>query len=82
MAAVELYDSYFQNRLAETNSDSAYVGNDVDDRISSIVINEGTWRFFTDSEFRGVSTDFGPGRYIIGLGGISSDSISSFRRIR
>jgi hypothetical protein len=83
MAAVELYnDSNFRNRLVETNDDSANVGNNVNDRVTSIVINDGTWRFFTDSQFRGVSADFGPGRYPnIGLGTIPNDSISSFRRI-
>ena len=83
MAAVELYnDSNFRNRLVETNEDSANVGNDVNDRVTSIIINDGTWRFFTDSQFRGVSADFSPGRYPnIGLGTIPNDSISSFRRI-
>ncbi|MEW5859490.1 MAG: beta/gamma crystallin-related protein [Cyanobacteriota bacterium] len=47
-----------------------------------MVINEGTWRFFTDSQFRGASADFGPGRYPnVGLGSIPNDSITSFRRI-
>ncbi len=83
MAAVELYaDSNFGNKLVETNSDSANVGDDVNDRVTSIVINDGTWRFFTDSQYRGVSADFGPGRYPnIGLGEIPNDSISSFKRI-
>jgi hypothetical protein len=84
MAAVELYaDSNFRKKLVETNSDSANVGDGVNDRVTSIVINAGTWRFFTDSQFRGVSADFGPGRYAnIGLGKIPNDSITSFRRIK
>ncbi|MCG5058662.1 MAG: beta/gamma crystallin family protein [Limnoraphis sp. WC205] len=83
MAAVELYsDSNFRRKLVQTNSDTPNVGNDVNDRVTSIVINEGTWRFFIDSQYRGVSTDFGPGRYPnIGLGTIPNDSITSFRRI-
>lgn len=84
MAAVELYaDSNFRKKLVETNSDSPNVGNAVNDRVTSIVINNGTWRFFTDSQFRGVSADFAPGRYPnIGLGKIPNDSITSFRRIK
>lgn len=84
MAAVELYaDSNFRKKLAETNSDSANVGDKVNDRVTSIVINDGTWRFFTDSQFRGVSADFGPGRHAnVGLGTIPNDSITSFRRIK
>jgi hypothetical protein len=83
MAAVELYaDSDFRKKLVETNSDSSNVGDGVNDRVTSIVINEGTWRFFTDSQFRGVSADFGSGRYPnIGLGTIPNDSITSFQRI-
>ena len=83
MAAVELdNDSNFREKLVETNSDTANVGDAVNDRVTSIIINEGTWRFFTDSQFRGVSADLGSGRYPnIGLGTISNDSITSFRRI-
>lgn len=83
MAAVELYDdSDFRKPLVQTNSDTPNVGNDVNDRVTSIVINEGTWRFFTDSQYRGVSADLSPGRYPnIGLGTIPNDSITSFRRI-
>ncbi|MBE9018906.1 peptidase inhibitor family I36 protein [Chroococcidiopsidales cyanobacterium LEGE 13417] len=43
MAAVELYnDSNFRGKLVETNSDTPNVGNDVNDRVTSIVINQGT----------------------------------------
>ncbi len=84
MAAVELYnDSNFRKKLVETNSDTPNVGDRVNDRVTSIIINQGTWRFFTDSQYRGVSADFGPGRYPnIGLGTIPNDSITSFRRIK
>jgi hypothetical protein len=84
MAAVELYnDSNFRKKLVETNSDTPNVGDRVNDRVTSIVINQGTWRFFTDSNYRGVSADFRPGRYPnIGLGTLPNDSITSFRRIK
>jgi hypothetical protein len=84
MAAVELYnDSNFRKKLVETNSDTPNVGDRVNDRVTSIIINQGTWRFFTDSQYRGVSADFRPGRYPnIGLGTIPNDSITSFRRIK
>jgi hypothetical protein len=82
-AAVELYDkSNFRNRLVSTNTGTRNVGERVNDRVTSIVINEGVWRFYTDSNFRGVSVDLRKGRYAnIGLGLIPNDSISSFRRI-
>jgi len=82
-AAVELYDdSNFRKRLVSTNSGTPNVGNRVNDRVTSIVINQGVWQFFTDSNFRGVSATLRPGRYAnIGLGIIPNDSISSFRRV-
>lgn len=82
-AAVELYnDSNFRRPLVSTNAGTPNVGNNVNDRTTSIVINEGVWRFYTDSNYRGVSADLRPGRYAnIGLGIIPNDSISSFRRI-
>ena len=82
-AALELYDdSNFRKLLVQTNDGTPNVGERVNDRITSIVVNEGVWRFYTDSQFRGVSADLGPGRYPnIGLGIIPNDSISSFRRI-
>jgi hypothetical protein len=82
-AAVELFaDSNFRNRMVSTDRGSANVGDGVNDRTTSIKINEGKWRFYTDSNFRGVSTDLGPGEYSnIGLGTIPNDSITSFERI-
>ncbi|MCC5613997.1 beta/gamma crystallin family protein [Nostoc sp. CHAB 5836] len=83
-AALELYDdSNFRRLLVQTNQGTRNVGDRVNDRITSIVVNEGVWRFYTDSQFRGVSADLGRGRYAnIGLGIIPNDSITSFRRIR
>ncbi|MCC5647091.1 beta/gamma crystallin family protein [Nostoc sp. CHAB 5824] len=82
-AALELYDgSNFRNQLVQTNNGTGNVGDRVNDRTTSIVVNEGVWRFYTDSQFQGVSADLGPGRYAnIGLGIIPNDSITSFRRI-
>lgn len=83
-AAVELFaDSNFRKPLVKTDEGSANVGDGVNDRTTSIIINSGKWRFYTDSNFRGVSTDLGRGRYSnIGLGLIPNDSITSFKRIR
>jgi len=82
-AAVELYnDSNFRRPLVFTDRGTANVGERVNDRVTSIVINEGVWEFFTDSNFRGVSTRLKKGRYAnIGLGLIPNDSITSFRRV-
>jgi Beta/Gamma crystallin len=83
-AAVELFaDSNFGTPLVRTNEGSANVGDGVNDRTTSIIINRGKWRFYTDSNFRGVSADLGPGRHSnIGLGIIPNDSITSFKRLK
>jgi Beta/Gamma crystallin len=82
-ADLELYDDMnFKKPLVFTNTDSANVGNKVNDRISSIVVNKGVWRFFTDTQGRGVSLDLGPGRHAYIGKMIPNDSISSFQRIR
>lgn len=82
-AALELYDdSNFRKRLVSTDASTRNVGNRVNDRITSIVVNQGVWQFFTDSQYRGVSVTLRPGRYAnIGLGLIPNDSISSYRRV-
>ncbi len=82
-AAVELYDhSNFRGLLVSTNVGTPNVGSRVNDRVTSIKINQGVWRFYVDSNYRGVSTDLGPGQYAnIGLGRIPNDSITSFRRV-
>ncbi|MBN3944551.1 MAG: beta/gamma crystallin-related protein [Nostoc sp.] len=82
-ADLELFnDDNFGKPLVQTNEGTGNVGNDVNDRVTSIIVNAGVWRFWTDSQFRGVSADLGPGRYPnIGLGILPNDSISSFERI-
>lgn len=82
-AAVELFnDSNFRKPIVKTNRGTRNVGERANDRTTSIIINSGKWRFYTDSNFRGVSTDLGRGRYAnIGLGRIPNDSITSFKRI-
>jgi hypothetical protein len=82
-AAVELYDkSNFRDQLLSTDRGTANVGSRINDRVTSIVINEGVWEFYTESNFRGASTKLRKGRYAnIGLGLIPNDSITSFRRV-
>jgi len=41
----------------------SYVGDDWNDKISSVVITSGTWQFFEHAGFAGASTIVGPGYY-------------------
>jgi hypothetical protein len=65
------------------NLNAKYVGDAWNDRISSIVIVRGVWRFFLDSDFRRAAGDLGPGYYdIVEKYGIPNDAISSFQCIQ
>ncbi|MDZ8091006.1 MAG: beta/gamma crystallin-related protein [Nostoc sp. DedQUE05] len=64
------------------NPNRTYVGNDFNDQASSIKVAGGTWRFYTDANYKGDHWDLGPGEYPwVGLVGIPNDSISSFELI-
>lgn len=52
------------------------------DLASSIVITEGTWAFYENANYQGISASLGPGSYSwVENVGIPNDTISSFRRI-
>ncbi len=57
----------------------SYVGDWWNDRISSIIIVSGRWRFFEASDGRGASWELGPGYYPnLAAANIPNDIISSF----
>lgn len=63
-----------------TQFNSSYVGNDWNDKTSSIYISSGTWRFYEHAGYQGNYTDLGPGAYSwVEDIGIPNDSISSFK---
>ncbi len=41
----------------------SYVGDNWNDKISSVIILSGTWQFFENAGFTGASTTVGPGFY-------------------
>lgn len=59
-----------------------YVGDWWNDRISSIIVISGTWRFYQHWHYEGLFWDLGPGYYPwIVDNGIPNDMISSFQVI-
>jgi hypothetical protein len=69
------------NSLDATDNQS-YVGVQWDDKISSIKVKSGTWRFYEDINYGGRYWDLGPGEYSsVESVGIPDDSISSFKQI-
>lgn len=59
-----------------------YVGDWWNDKISSIVIYTGRWRFYQHWHYEGAHWDLGPGQYRwVEAIGIPNDTISSFQLI-
>jgi hypothetical protein len=72
----------FGGNSLDATDDQSYVGDQWDDKISSIKVKSGTWRFYEDINYGGRYWDLGPGEYSsVENVGIPDDSISSFKQI-
>ena len=82
-AKVTLYEHInFGGGRLDTNSNQQYVGDKWNDKISSIKINSGTWRFYEHANYGGRYWDLGPGKYSwVEDVGIPNDLISSFKQV-
>ncbi|MFL6516308.1 MAG: beta/gamma crystallin-related protein [Chthoniobacterales bacterium] len=59
-----IYDHVgFKGAYARTNLSFHFIGNFWNDRISSLIVVSGTWRFFRDEYYKGDHWDLGPGYY-------------------
>ena len=59
-----IYDhAGFKGAYARTNLSFYYVGDFWNDRISSLVIVSGVWRFYRDEYYKGDHWELGPGFY-------------------
>jgi beta/gamma crystallin len=59
-----IYDHIgFKGAYARTNLSFHYIGDFWNDRISSLIIVGGIWRFYRDEYYKGPSWDLGPGYY-------------------
>ncbi|MDM9586275.1 MULTISPECIES: beta/gamma crystallin-related protein [unclassified Nostoc] len=81
--ALELYqDANFQQPIFFTDSSYSYIGDTSNDQTSSIIINQGTWAFYTDADFQGTRITLGVGAYpYTGYLDVGNDTISSFYRL-
>jgi hypothetical protein len=57
-----------------------YIGDAWNDQASGVAVDEGTWEFYTDSDYRGDKFIVPAGSYGW-LGNFFNDKISSFRRV-
>jgi len=59
-----IYDHIgFGGDYARTNLSFHYIGDFWNDRISSLIVVSGTWRFYRDEYYKGDYWDLGPGYY-------------------
>ena len=59
-----IYDHIcFGGAYARTNLSFLYIGDFWDDRISSVIVVSGIWRFYRDEYYKGPHWDLGPGYY-------------------
>ena len=67
---------------ASINDGLSYVGNDLNDKTSSLVIIRGKWNFYADGNYGGYYNTLGPGLYSSLNGtGIANDKLSSLYRV-
>ncbi len=78
-----IYDhAGFKGTYARTNLSFHYLGNYWNDRISSVVIVSGIWRFYRDDYYKGDHWDLGPGFYECFFTDVGPDDVvSSFQAI-
>ena len=82
-AKVIVYEDFnFEGENLDTTFDTRYVGDQFNDKISSIKIESGTWRFYEDSNYEGRYWDLEPGEYSwVEDVGIPNDLMSSFKQV-
>ncbi|MEH1836677.1 MAG: beta/gamma crystallin-related protein [Nostoc sp.] len=77
--ALEVFDDYnYTDRIGSFNVRSPQVK--ANDRISSIQVNAGTWRFYVDADYKGTYFEVGPGRYSL-FNYPLDNKISSLKRV-
>lgn len=78
-----IYDhAGFKGAYARTNLSFQYLGDYWNDRISSLVIVSGVWRFYRDEYYKGDHWDLGPGFYECFFTDAGPDDVvSSFQAI-
>jgi hypothetical protein len=81
---IVIYDHVgFKGAFARTNLSFNYLGDFWNDRISSLIVVSGVWRFYRDEYYKGDHWDLGPGFYECFFKDKGPDDvISSFKAIK
>ena len=80
---IVVYDHVgFKGAYARTNLSFHYLGDFWNDRISSVIVVNGVWRFYRDEYYKGDHWDLGPGFYESFFTAAGPDDVvSSFQAI-
>ena len=80
---IVVYDHVgFKGAYARTNLSFHYLGDFWNDRISSVIVVNGVWRFYRDEYYKGDHWDLGPGFYESFFTAAGpDDAVSSFQAI-
>ncbi len=80
---IVVYDHVgFKGAYARTNLSFHFLGDYWNDRISSLIVVSGVWRFYRDDYYKGDHWDLGPGFYeCFFTEGGPDDVVSSFQAI-
>jgi beta/gamma crystallin len=84
MPELVIYDHVgFKGAFARTNLSFHFLGDFWNDRISSLIIVSGVWRFYRDEYYKGDHWDLGPGFYECFFKDKGPDDVvSSFKAIK
>ena len=74
-------DKNFRGQHTHVFDEEAYLGDGLNDAVSSFVILEGTWKFFRHFNFHvQIGQPLGPGKYrSVDIFGLENDQISSLQ---
>ena len=80
---IVVYDHVgFKGAYARTNLSFHFLGDFWNDRISSVIVVNGVWRFYRDEYYKGDHWDLGPGFYECFFSAVGPDDVvSSFQAI-
>ena len=83
MPEIVVYDhDCFKGAFARTNLSFHFIGDFWNDRISSMIVVSGVWRFYRDEYYKGDHWDLGPGFYESFFTAAGPDDVvSSFQAI-
>ncbi len=76
---IQFYDNNNYTELLGSWNDGGKPTLINNDKISSIIVNDGSWRLYADANYKGAAHTYGPGKYV--LPSDLNNKVSSFIRV-